>query len=68
MGRHNSSRRGVLPTPEIRPDDPTLTRFAGAIPLIAFMTEELFVVVMTTQPIRHRESCFLDVTIIGIKP
>ena len=41
MGRHNSGQRGALPTPEIRPDDSTLTRFAGAVPLITFMTEEL---------------------------
>ena len=53
-GSYIAGARGVLST-EMRA-------------FIAFMTEELFVVVMTTQPIRHRESCFLDVTIIGIKP
>jgi len=54
MGRHNSSRRGALPTPEIRPDDPTLTRFAGAIPLIAFMTEELGLVSWFRDIVRYR--------------
>lgn len=41
MGRRNRTRRGKLPQPEVRPDDPTLTRFAGMIPLIAYMTEVL---------------------------
>jgi hypothetical protein len=41
MGRRNRTRRGPLPLPEVRPDDPSLTRFAGMIPLIAFLTERL---------------------------
>lgn len=41
MGRSNRTRRGPLPQPEVRPDDSTLTRFAGMIPLIAFLTGNL---------------------------
>lgn len=36
-----STRRGRLVRPEVRADDPTLTRFAGLIPLIIYMTEQL---------------------------
>lgn len=36
-----SNRRGPLARPEVRADDPTLTRFAGLLPLIFFMTEQL---------------------------
>ena len=31
MGRRNTTRRGPLPSPEVRTDDATLTRFAGII-------------------------------------
>jgi len=41
VGRSNTTRRGPLPTPEVRTDDETLTRFAGAIPLIKFLNEVL---------------------------
>lgn len=41
MSRHNRTRRGPLPRPVVRPDDPTLTRFAGLIPLVAHMTKVL---------------------------
>lgn len=41
MGRHTRTRRGSLPKPEVRPDDATLTRFAGVIPLIVYMSEVL---------------------------
>ena len=41
MGRDNRTQRGKLPRPEVRPDDANLTRFAGMIPLIVFMTEVL---------------------------
>ena len=54
MGRTNSTRRGLLPTPEIRPDDSTLTRFAGAIPLIAFMTKDLRLVSRLNDVVRYR--------------
>ena len=36
-----STKRGQLPRPTVRADDSTLTRFAGLIPLILFMTENL---------------------------
>lgn len=36
-----SNRRGRLARPEVRADDPALTRFAGLIPLMLYMTEEL---------------------------
>lgn len=38
MGRTNTTRRGPLPAPEVRADDPNLTRFAGLVPIIRFMT------------------------------
>lgn len=41
MGRSNTTRRGPLPAPRIRADDPHLTRFAGLVPLIRFATHEL---------------------------
>ena len=41
MGRSNTSQRGPLPSPEVRADDETLTRFAGSIPLIKYMNEVL---------------------------
>lgn len=41
MGRSNRTTRGPLPQPEVRPDEPSLTRFAGMIPLIVFMNENL---------------------------
>lgn len=41
MGRRNTTKRGPLPTPEVRTDDETSTRFAGTIPIIKFMNEVL---------------------------
>lgn len=41
MGRSNRTRRGPLARPEVRPDETTLTRFAGMIPLIGFLTGNL---------------------------
>lgn len=41
MGRRNTTRRGPLPSPEVRIDDATLTRFAGIIPIIKFMNDVL---------------------------
>ena len=41
MGRHDRTRRGRLPKPEVRPDEPTLTHFAGMTPLITFLSENL---------------------------
>lgn len=41
MGRSNTSLRGRLPWPKVRVDDGTLTRFAGLIPVIRYMTEVL---------------------------
>jgi hypothetical protein len=41
MGRNNRTRRGRLPQPEVRPDDSNLTRFAGVIPLIVYLTQVL---------------------------
>ena len=41
MGRSNTSRRGPLPAPEVRADEDTLTRFAGTIPLIKYLSEVL---------------------------
>ena len=54
MGRSIRNRRGPLPTPEIRPDDPALTRFAGAIPLITFMTGELRLISRLRDVVRYR--------------
>lgn len=54
MGRSISTRRGPLPKPEIRPDDDTLTRFAGAIPLLAFLTKELRLVSRLRQVVGYR--------------
>lgn len=39
MGRSNTTRRGPLPRPEVRADDPSLTRFAGVLPLARFCSE-----------------------------
>ena len=36
MGRRSTTRRGPLPRPQVRADDPTLTRFAGILPFIHF--------------------------------
>lgn len=44
MGRRNQTRRGPLPAPEIRADDPTLTRFSGLVPFMRFAEEKLHLV------------------------
>ncbi len=44
MGRSNTSRCGPLPAPTILANDPTLTAFAGAIPLIRFLSQKLNIV------------------------
>ena len=54
MGRSITCQRGRLPVPEIRADDPTLTRFAGAIPLVAFMTQDLRLVPALRDVVRYR--------------
>ena len=41
MGRTNQTQRGPLPKPEVRPDERTLTRFAGLVPLIHFLSGHL---------------------------
>src|SRR5690349_22000906 len=41
MGRSNTTRRGPLPAPEVRADDPNLTRFAGLVPVIRFASHHL---------------------------
>ncbi|MDA0312671.1 MAG: transposase [Gemmatimonadetes bacterium] len=41
MGRRNTTRRGPLPTPSVRADDRSLTRFAGLVPLARFANEAL---------------------------
>jgi len=41
MARSKSTRRGPLPTLEVRPDDPRLTRCAGLAPLLAFASNQL---------------------------
>ena len=41
MGRSNTTRRGPLPAPEVRADDPNLTRLAGLVLSIRFMAEKL---------------------------
>ena len=41
MGRRNTTRRGPLPTPRVRADDSSLTRFAGLVPLARFANEAL---------------------------
>lgn len=48
------TRRGRLPRPEVRADDPTLTRFAGLIPLILFMTEVLGIPRLLKKVVNHR--------------
>jgi len=36
MGRSSTTRRGPLPDPTVRADDPNLTRFAGVLPFVRF--------------------------------
>ena len=36
MGRSSTTRRGPLPQPTVRADDPNLTRFAGVLPFVHF--------------------------------
>ena len=36
MGRSSTTRRGPLPYPTVRADDPNLTRFAGVLPFVHF--------------------------------
>ncbi len=36
MGRSSTTRRGPLPHPTVRADDPHLTRFAGVVPFVHF--------------------------------
>lgn len=48
------TRRGRLPRPEVRADDPALTRFAGLIPLIVFMTESLGIPSLLARVARYR--------------
>lgn len=36
MGRSSTTRRGPLPHPTVRADDPHLTRFAGVLPFVHF--------------------------------
>ena len=40
-GRKGTNRRGPLPGPQVRCDDSNLTQFAGLIPFILFMTNQL---------------------------
>lgn len=49
-----STRRGPLAKPEVRADDPTLTRFAGLIPLIIYMTEQLGIPAALKSIVRYR--------------
>ena len=48
------TRRGRLPRPEVRADDPALTRFAGLIPLILFMTEALGIPALLKKVVNYR--------------
>jgi len=41
VARSKSTRRGPLPSIQVRPDDPHLTRFAGLAPLLQFCTDQL---------------------------
>ena len=41
MGCSNTTRRGPLPTPEVRADDRTLTSFSGIVPFLKFVLEDL---------------------------
>jgi len=41
VGRSSTTKSGPLPAPEVRPDDNTLTRFAGMLPFIRFCSEVL---------------------------
>ena len=41
MGRSNTTRRGPLPTPNVQFRETTLTRYAGAVPLLRFLNERL---------------------------
>lgn len=51
MNRRNPSRKGPLVRPTVQFDDPTLTRFAGLLPLIRYLENELKL------PTRLREAC-----------
>ena len=41
MGRSNTTRRGPLPSPEVRADDRTLTSFSGIVPFLKYVLEDL---------------------------
>lgn len=41
MGRSSTTKRGPMPAPHVRPDDESLTRFAGMVPFITFCSETL---------------------------
>ncbi len=41
MGRSSTTQSGPLPTPEVRTDEKTLTSFAGLVPLVRFLDEQL---------------------------
>lgn len=41
MGRTNTSRRGPLPAPDVQHSETTLTRYAGAVPMLRYFNEVL---------------------------
>lgn len=47
-------RRGPHARPQVRADDPTLTRFAGLVPLILYMSEQLRIPELLKRVARYR--------------
>lgn len=41
MGRSNTTKRGPLPAPDVQLSETTLTRYAGAVPLLRYLNEVL---------------------------
>ena len=41
MGRANTTRRGPLPAPDVRFSETTLSRYAGAVPMLRYFSEVL---------------------------
>ena len=78
MGRANTTRRGPLPAPDVRFGETTLSRYAGAIPMLRFFSEVLelpqrLAVAVPTEgrrrkhPVPHVLYAFLVGALLGIE-
>ena len=78
MGRANTTRRGPLPAPDVRFSETTLSRYAGAIPMLRFFSEVLelpqrLAVAVPTEgrrrkhPVPHVLYAFLVGALLGIE-